>query len=78
MRKFKKIDWFYAICSYFMVFGFVGIIFNALSIVMSWSVSIFIILYLAYWMIRYFIDMKNAFLIHMEILKEKTEEDMKE
>lgn len=71
MRKFKKIDWFYAICAYFMTFGLVGIIFNALSVVMPWSISIFIILYLAYWMIRYVKDLKDAFFAHMEIMREK-------
>lgn len=77
MRKFKKIDWFYAICAYFMTFGFIGVIFNALSVVMPWSVSIFIILYLAYWMIRYISDTKAAFFAQMEIMREKTEEDIK-
>jgi len=77
MRKFKKIDWFYAICAYFMAFGLVGVIFNALSVVMPWSITIFIILYLTYWMIRYVKDLKDAFLIQMELLREKTEEDIK-
>jgi len=77
MRKFKKIDWFYAICAYFMAFGLVGVIFNALPLVMSWSISIFIILYLVYWMIRYVKDLKDAFFIQMEIYREQTEEDAK-
>ena len=77
MRKFTKLDWFYMICAYFMSFGFVGIIFNSIPLIMPWSISIFIILYIAYWLIRYFIDMKDLFFIQMELLKEQTDEDIK-
>lgn len=77
MRKFKKIDWFYAICAYFMMFGFIGVIFNVLPVVMPWSISTFIILYLIYWTIRYFIDMKDEFLIKMEMLEENIKEYIK-
>jgi hypothetical protein len=77
MKKFKKIDWFYAICAYFMMFGLIGILFNSISIVMPWSISIFIILYLVYWIIRYIKDMKDGFLIEMEIMKEQSKKDIK-
>ena len=74
IKKFRKIDWFYAISAYFTAFLLVGFIFNSMTVVMSWSISIFIILYLAYWMFRYYRDMRDAFYIDMEIFRKKYKE----
>lgn len=73
MKKFKKIEWFLMIMSYFMAFLFVGMMFNSISVVMPWSISIFIILYFIYWFRILIIDLHDLVRARIELLKEKWE-----
>ena len=77
MRKFTKLDVFYLIASYFMLFVFVGVIFNVVTMSIAWSVSIFIILWCSYWFIRYCIDMYYYMDGMFEMIKEDIDKKMK-
>jgi hypothetical protein len=77
MKRFTKLDVFYLIASYFMLFAFVGVIFNVVQMAIAWSISIFIILWCAYWFIRYCIDMYYYIDAMFELMKEEIKEKMK-
>jgi len=72
--KLSKLNIFYMIASYFMLFAFVGALFNVLVPAIAWSISIFIILWCAYWFIIYCIDMYYFSVALME----QIDEDLKE
>jgi len=71
MRKFKKIDYFYAIALYFMLFIFVGAMFFAVLDVIAWSISIFLIVYIAYWSIIFIKNLAEYSFIIMELFEEE-------
>jgi hypothetical protein len=69
--KISKSNIFYIISSYFLLFAFVGTLFNVFTMSMAWSVSIFIVLWCSYWFIRYCIDMYRFSLELMDDIIEK-------
>jgi len=73
MKKFTKVEIFYLIASYFMLFAFVGVLFNVVIPAIAWSISIFIILWCGYWFIIYCINMYHF----AKALVEITEEDIR-
>ncbi len=78
MRKFKIIDGIYAILAYFMIFLFLGMIFDAMPVLISYSISIFIILYLAYWIIRWIKDVIKYTFAEIELIQDDIKEKRKQ
>jgi len=71
--KISKSNIFYIIASYFLVFAFVGTLFNVFTMAMAWSVSIFIILWCTFWFLIYCKDMYYF----AEVLVEQIQEELK-
>ena len=76
--KISKANIFYIITTYFLLFLFVGIIFNVVQMAIAWSISIFIVLWLAFWYIVYCIDMYYYMKAHIELIMEELELNKKE
>jgi hypothetical protein len=56
-RKPTKKEVVLFVILHFMSFALAGLIFGSLAYTMAWSVSIFLVSWMAYWSIKYFIDM---------------------
>jgi len=77
MRKFKKMDYFYAIMAYFILFIFIGIMFFPAMEVIAWSISIFLIVYLVLWTAILFKNIIQYTYTELELLKKEFTEKTK-
>ena len=68
-----KLQWFYAICLYFITFAFLGVILNEIVVITMWSISIFFVIYITYWLVQLVIGITQSISIQLEILKEELE-----
>ena len=78
LLKPTKIEVVFGTLIYFATFILAGFVFNALIFLISWSISIFIILWCGYWSVLFFIDMYYFTLALMEIMEENFNELMKD
>lgn len=78
MRKFTKIDVFYMIMMYFMLFVFVGALFNIIVDAVAWSISIFIILWCSYWFYQYMVAVYYDVSAQIDLMIEEMNKDKEE